>query len=124
MDDDRYGSPACCSTPPRPPSGLQLVLRLADHPALNELDGSAVVNSPRGPLILIRLAPTTLLTLSRICPNAPCGIIYYSGLGELRCLTCGSRFSCSGQVVFGPATRSLASFPTTESGGVVVVDLT
>jgi len=75
------------------------------------------------PLAVTRLTEAQVVAVSLICTHQGCtvGLPQSSG-GTLDCPCHGSRFRVSGQVVQGPASRALASFPATINGTEVVVN--
>jgi len=78
------------------------------------IDGKAV--------IIGRVSATELVTLSSICTHAGC-TVRFAATG-LSCPCHGSRFSLEGTVTRGPATRPLATFPTTFDPATNVVTIT
>lgn len=75
------------------------------------------------PLAVTRLGPAEAVTVSRICTHEGCTVALPGTAGAtLDCPCHGSRFLTSGQVVNGPAGRSLSQFPTRIVGNEVVVN--
>jgi len=76
------------------------------------------------PLAVTRLGAAEAVTVSRICTHQGCTVaLPGTPGGTLDCPCHGSRFRTDGQVVNGPAVRTLSSFPTRIVGNEVVVSL-
>jgi cytochrome b6-f complex iron-sulfur subunit len=74
------------------------------------------------PLAVTRRSATEVVAVSRICTHQGCTVaLPGSSGGTLDCPCHGSRFGTSGEVVNGPAARSLASFPAVIRGAEVVI---
>ncbi len=74
------------------------------------------------PLAVTRLTEAEVVAVSRICTHMGCTVaLPTSAGGTLDCPCHGSRYRTDGLVVNGPATRNLASFPASISGGEVVI---
>jgi len=84
---------------------------------LNDVDGTAVVDSAGRKLILIRTDASTIVALNRICTHLnrdmdPAKSGNWDG-ERLHCRAHNSYFSSSGEKLEGPATSDLASYPVT-----------
>ncbi len=76
------------------------------------------------PLAVTRLTEAKVVAVSRICTHEGCTVnLPVASLLTLNCPCHGSRFEVTGQVVNGPASRPLASFPTAIDGNQVVITL-
>lgn len=76
------------------------------------------------PLAVTRVSATSAAAVSRICTHEGCTVDLPAAPGRtLDCPCHGSRFLVTGQVVNGPAPRSLGAFPATIEGGEIVVTL-
>ncbi|MCL4820495.1 MAG: Rieske 2Fe-2S domain-containing protein [Vicinamibacteria bacterium] len=74
------------------------------------------------PLAVTRTGETTVVAVSRVCTHENCTVDLPARNGaSLDCPCHGSRFLVTGQVVNGPATRPLSSFPARIAGAEVVV---
>lgn len=74
------------------------------------------------PLAVTRLSEAEVVAVSRVCTHQGCTVALPAASGAtLDCPCHGSRFRTSGQVVNGPATRALASFPASIRGAEVVI---
>lgn len=87
-----------------------------DLPALRERGGWAVLTRPAELLnvIVVHEADDTFAAVWRICTHGACEVEV--GTGEFICPCHHSRFSLTGQVLQGPATRPLASFEAVKWG--------
>lgn len=74
-------------------------------------DGQALVTATNGPggapVLVVREAAGTFRALSMVCTHEGCSLNDPSG-GEMFCPCHGSRFDLQGNVLRGPANRSLA----------------
>lgn len=102
-------------------TGNVLTVPLAQNPTLNQADGMILVRAASA--LIIRISATEYRALSSICTHEQCTVSGFSG-GVLRCPCHGSRYSNSGAVVQGPATRSLRVFPTTFDAGTGTITAT
>ena len=74
--------------------------------ALLEINGARALDVP-DKILILRTSATEFVVLSRVCTHQGCGLAYQPGPMELACSCHGSRFSATGSVLRGPATRSL-----------------
>ncbi len=61
--------------------------------------------------------------LSSVCTHTGCQVTYNSSAGNLPCNCHGSLFNLSGSVLNGPADAPLATYPVTENGDVLEIDM-
>jgi Rieske Fe-S protein len=74
------------------------------------------------PLAVTRTGESTVVAVSRVCTHESCTVDLPARSGaSLDCPCHGSRFLVTGQVVNGPATRALSSFPARIAGAEVVI---
>lgn len=101
----------------------QVVLPFAEFPAL-ATPGGWVVGRPGGygrPIVVVALPGGGHAAADAVCPHLQCTVGFSPGSGELLCPCHGSRFTTGGDLLQGPATRGLASFPAvTGPEGVAV----
>jgi nitrite reductase/ring-hydroxylating ferredoxin subunit len=71
--------------------------------------------------LLVR-QPTGFLALSHLCTHSVCNVDYLPEQRVIYCPCHGARFSLTGEVLMGPATRPLDRFAATVRNGQVVVD--
>jgi Rieske Fe-S protein len=94
--------------------GTDLCLDLADpkNAALTRVDGSLIVAAPKDRIIVVRTSSTAVQAVSDICTHASCGVRYERVNKLFSCPCHGSRYSLTGAVLQGPATRPLARYQT------------
>jgi Rieske Fe-S protein len=63
------------------------------------------------------------IALSSVCTHSACQVTYNASSNNLPCSCHGSLFSISGSVLNGPADAPLETYPVTENGDVLEVDL-
>ena len=103
----------------------------ADYEELNNIGGTASVDTPNEKIILIRINQDSILALNRICTHSSCDMkVGLSGqwdqdAQQLICTCHNSIFDTTGQVVSGPANRPLDVYTVTfdQNTGVGNVDL-
>jgi Rieske Fe-S protein len=113
--------------------GGKVTLKVADYPELAKPDG-IVIGRPRGlahELAIVRVSETTVSAVDPACTHLGCTVGWSTG----RDATCGdgprgfvcpchcSQFKPDGEVVAGPAPRSLKSFAATFDGQTITVTL-
>lgn len=85
--------------------------------------GSAViVQSPSGLLLVAHTGADTFTAVTATCTHENCTITGFTGQDYV-CPCHGSRFSTSGAVQNGPATRSLRSFATRFANNVLTISV-
>jgi nitrite reductase/ring-hydroxylating ferredoxin subunit len=89
---------------------------------LATVGGSALVRSSSGTFLVARTGQDSFTALTAICTHENCTITDVSNQAYV-CPCHGSRFSQTGQVQNGPATRALRSFATRFAGDVVTITL-
>src|SRR5678815_5141439 len=78
--------------------------------ALTMVDGTMIVAAPQDRILVVRSSATAVQAVSDICTHAGCGVGYDRVNRILTCPCHGSRYSLSGAVLQGPATRPLAKY--------------
>jgi len=63
------------------------------------------------------------IALSSVCTHSACQVTYNASNNNLPCPCHGSLFSISGSVLNGPADAPLETYPVTENGDVLEIDL-
>ncbi len=88
---------------------------LAAYPELAEVGGQAAVSAPEALLEVVVAQPTEgcFIAVWRICTHGACDVTWEAEARALICPCHESRFAEDGQVLVGPATEPLASFPAT-----------
>lgn len=84
------------------------VISLSDYPELGNVGGYADIG---GKTIVFRTGDTKFLALSKVCTHKKCEV-EYNGT-EFECPCHGSKYSKTGKVLNGPATKNLKSYKTT-----------
>lgn len=94
--------------------GDNLCVDLADpnNESLTRVDGSLLVAAPRDIILLVRTSTSAVAAVSDRCTHAACGVRYDRSNRILVCPCHGSRYTLTGTVIQGPATRSLPHYQT------------
>jgi Rieske Fe-S protein len=90
--------------------------------ALAQVGSAAIVQSPSGLILVAHTAADTFTAVTATCTHENCTITGFTGQ-DFVCPCHGSRFSTSGVVQNGPATRSLRSFATRFAGNVLTISI-
>lgn len=88
------------------------VVNLSENQTLQQVGGFKTFQLGSVPVILFRVNDTTFKTLSRVCTHQGCTIDWQSSNNKFNCACHGSQFDKDGNVLQGPANRSLANFRT------------
>jgi cytochrome b6-f complex iron-sulfur subunit len=95
-------------------------LTFAQFPQLASAGGGVVVDSPVGPLVVVRSTASAALAVSGTCTHAGCTVELESN-PPLYCPCHGSAFALDGSVLAGPARRPLTKYSAAvESDGISV----
>lgn len=101
---------------------ITLDLSLPANNVLNQIGGSKYVafgNDPTA-LIVVRTSATTAATYSAVCTHQGCTIdLPQNNISSCPCH--GSSYDTSGNVVSGPATENLQTYPTSISGNKIFI---
>ena len=100
-------------------NGAVSVTIAADSPLVS-VGGAALVQSPAGVFLVLRIAQDAFNAMTAVCTHEQCTITQFSS----QIFTCpchGSRFNGSGAVVNGPASRSLQRFSAAIAGNVLTI---
>ena len=103
-------------------AGSQATLAIAAGSPLATPGGAALVRTSGGDLLVARTAADTFSAVTATCTHEACQITGSAG-STFVCPCHGSRYSTSGVVLNGPATRALRQFATQFSGGVLTIQL-
>jgi cytochrome b6-f complex iron-sulfur subunit len=97
-------------------------LTFVQFPALASTGGGVVVDSPVGPLVVVRTGASTALAVSGTCTHAGCTVELGTS-APIYCPCHGSEFALDGTVISSPARRSLAKYPATVGADAITVAL-
>jgi Rieske Fe-S protein len=89
---------------------------------LAAVGSAALVQSPSGLILVAHTAADTFTAVTATCTHESCTITGFTGQDYV-CPCHGSRFSTSGAVQNGPATRSLRSFATRFASNVLTISV-
>ena len=89
---------------------------------LAAVGSAALIQSPSGLLLVAHTSADTFTAVTATCTHENCTITGFTGQAFV-CPCHGSRFSTSGAVQNGPATRSLRSFATRFAGNVLTISV-
>ena len=89
---------------------------------LAAVGSAALVQSPSGLILVAHTAADTFTAVTATCTHESCTITGFTGQAFV-CPCHGSRFSTSGVVQNGPATRSLRSFATRFASNVLTISV-
>ena len=103
-------------------SGSQALLTIDGGSPLASVGGAALVQAGGTQVLVARTAQDAFAAVTAICTHEACTINGVTG-ATFVCPCHGSRFSTSGAVLNGPATRALRQFATQFSGGVLAITL-
>jgi Rieske Fe-S protein len=131
------GVPLCsgCSSPTSPSaaasnlpavnatqSGPTYLVTIDASSPLAAVGSLAYVQGPAGVILAAHPAENTFNAFSASCTHQACTITNYSGQAFV-CPCHGSKFDTNGNVVLGPASRSLTRFPTTFLNNVLAITI-
>ena len=87
---------------------------------LAAVGGAALVRSGSGDFLVSRTAQDAFAALTAICTHEACTITGFRSPTYV-CPCHGSQYSTAGQVLSGPATRSLRTYPTQFAGTTLTI---
>lgn len=105
-----------------------LTINFSEYPALNNVGGSASLDSAKLPgtslqkLIVNRVTTNEFVALSATCTHAGCAVGDFGGT-TMDCPCHGSQYNVRGQVVTGPAAAPLSSFTVTFTPGQTFIQV-
>ncbi|MCH7400358.1 ubiquinol-cytochrome c reductase iron-sulfur subunit [Belliella kenyensis] len=120
-DDD---SPNGGNTPATPQNGItvndsSVVIDLSQVPSLSNEGGWILITSAR---MLVINVGSGFNSLTSVCTHSNCDRNWSLNNNQFVCSCHGSRFTTSGAVVTGPATRPLQSFSNSVSGNTLTIN--
>jgi cytochrome b6-f complex iron-sulfur subunit len=101
-------------------SGSAVLLTIDASSPLASPGSAALVSSPSGNLLVARTGADAFTALTATCTHEGCTITGFSGQSYV-CPCHGSQFSTGGQVLNGPASRSLRQYQTQYANGVLTI---
>lgn len=102
------------------PEGKIIRIPIASTPALSQPGGAITLSLPkRKELVVVHLQQNEFIALSPICTHRGCTVRKMREGFECPCH--GSRYDRYGQVVNGPATRPLTSYPVEFQGSELLI---
>ena len=103
-------------------SGNTIQVNAGSGSPIASTGGAALVQSTAGSFLVTRISDTACSAVTAVCTHEGCTV---NGIDNqiFVCPCHGSRFSTSGTVVSGPATRALQTFSTQLANGVVTITL-
>jgi cytochrome b6-f complex iron-sulfur subunit len=105
------------------PAGGAATLTVDGASPLAAVGSAAMVRTgSSGDLLVARTAQDTFSALTATCTHEACSINGFRSPNFV-CPCHGSQFSTSGQVINGPATRALRTYPTQFSGNTLTITL-
>jgi len=101
----------------------RVAIPLAKLGMLKMVGGSVVVKVKDRQLLLIRDGAASIRAFNPACSHRQCVVAYSAGEKKIKCPCHGSLFDLNGQVVHGPASQPLQSYPATLAGEQIIVTL-
>jgi len=99
-------------------------IRLQDAPELNLPQGAISLGTAEGGelnIFVLKIAENEFVALSSICTHLGCRV--RKARDGFDCPCHGSRYDLQGNVINGPAAKSLMSFPVRREGEELVIEL-
>ncbi len=90
---------------------------------LKRVGGSIIIRLKGEEILLARYAEDGVSAVSPICSHEKCTVAYRRRVNRFECPCHGSFFDVSGQVLNGPATKPLKTWPAHLDQGRIIVDL-
>ncbi|MCC5928343.1 MAG: Rieske (2Fe-2S) protein [Cyclobacteriaceae bacterium] len=95
-------------------------ITLSQQSVLNNQGGWLLIIGAQ--MLVVNVGGNSFNALSSVCTHTGCDRNWSYSNGEFRCSCHGSRFTNTGTVVAGPATRDLRSFSTSVQDGVLKIN--
>jgi cytochrome b6-f complex iron-sulfur subunit len=90
---------------------------------LNRVGGAITIRLKGREILLARHSEDGVSAVSPICSHEKCTVAYRRRVGRFECPCHGSYFDIEGNVLNGPATRPLSTWPAVLRDGRIIVDL-
>jgi Rieske Fe-S protein len=112
--------PAAANSAVRQLPDGKLEVRLKGVPALATIGGAVSIGTIKGtPVAVARTGTSKYTAFSLVCPHQ--GVTVTRSAQGWLCRAHGSQFESDGDLVLGPATKSLGKIPLRRARGVLVV---
>lgn len=110
-------------THPVPVVGGRVRLALASFPELSQPDGAIKIqpDAESDPIYVLAIGATAFAAVSPICTHRGCTVDVHGP--RLVCPCHGSTYDRNGNVLRGPAERSLTRYTVTREGNELLIDL-
>jgi len=95
----------------------------AANQKLAAVGGAMLIDSASDTIMVIRMSDSQAVAVSAICTHAGCSMDYNTAQQQLDCGCHGSLFSTTGQVLRGPANRSLRVYAATLANNIITVSV-
>lgn len=102
-------------------SAKKLAFKLEKAPSLNKVGGSAKIKLAGQEILFVRDTETSVRAVSSHCTHQKCPLSFNGKTFKIQCSCHGSKFDLKGQVLNGPAKKSLKNYPVTFADGRIVV---
>ena len=99
-------------------SGRTVSVTVDAGSALAAVNSAAMVQTSLGTFLLARTAQDTFSALTAVCTHEGCSVTGFAS-NQFVCPCHGSRFTTTGSVATGPATRALQQYPTQFANSVL-----
>lgn len=105
------------------PHNGTITLSLSTYPELQTVGGGISLSVPQGedPILLVRSGNESFAALSPVCMHLGCTVRKESMF--FRCPCHGSTYTLEGEVVRGPAQRSLQRYPVLVSEDTIMIQI-
>ncbi len=129
LEIDLNGRLDCSEAPTLPPPAVvngQVILTLADYPALATTGGSVVLQRIDGfadPIAVVRTGPGSVVAVDGMCTHLCCSVELDSNGAQWLCPCHGSTFAIDGSVTGGPARFDLPRFAAQIVGETIVISM-
>lgn len=122
-DEDTNPSNPNSNNPPASSTGINIsnstvVIDLSQATTLKNAGGWILIT---GAQMLVVNTGNGFSSLTSVCTHSGCDRQWSLSNNEFECTCHGSRFTTSGAVVQGPASRPLASFENSRSGDILTI---
>ncbi len=101
----------------------KVAIPLAKVPALAKVGGSVTVKLKGTTVLFIRDAKESIRAVNAVCTHKQCLVGYAPKKGHIACPCHGSDFTLSGEVLSGPATEPLQTYPAKLTQDKIIITL-